>query len=102
MLERRGRPWGGVKRGAGDETVDDLSLCASSTPTAARAAEQPTGFGLPLALSSSTLREQHYLAHIFDATPNSRGPVIMARSRRSLPLKDAPIPMEWGRKDYGF
>ena len=26
----------------------------------------------------------------------------MARSRLSLPLKDALIPMEWGKKDYGF
>ena len=53
------------------ETVDDLSLCAVATPTAAPAADQPTSLSAPLVLPSVALPAPYPLAHTSDTTSTS-------------------------------
>ena len=53
------------------EAVDDLSRCASATPTAARAADRPTSLSSPLAPQFLTVLALYSLAHTSDTTSTS-------------------------------
>jgi hypothetical protein len=57
-----------IKRGEGHETIHGLSLCASATPTAAPAADQPISLSSPLALWFLALPAPHPPAHTSDTT----------------------------------